>query len=50
MTLHTLPVKPKSLPITLHLDFGGDIPDLWTSYVYWNTSFAGGGEGSAAEE
>ena len=52
MTLLSLPVKPKSLPITVHLNFTGDVPPLWESYVYWNTAFGGDDdrEGNAAEE
>ena len=38
MTLLSTPVKPKSLPITLHLNFGNNIPDAWASYVYWHTA------------
>jgi 5-methylcytosine-specific restriction endonuclease McrA len=38
MTLLSHPQKPKSLPITLHLNFGGPIPDIWAGYVYYNAS------------
>lgn len=38
MTLLSHPAKPKTLPITLHLNFGGPIPDVWASYVYWNAA------------
>ncbi len=36
MSLLSIPQKPKSLPITLHLNFGGEVPDVWAGYVYWN--------------
>jgi 5-methylcytosine-specific restriction endonuclease McrA len=38
MTLMTLPAKPRSLPITVHLNFAGDMPEVWSSYVYWNSA------------
>jgi 5-methylcytosine-specific restriction endonuclease McrA len=39
MTLLSQPMKPKWLPITVHLHFGGTIPEAWASYVYWNTAW-----------
>jgi 5-methylcytosine-specific restriction endonuclease McrA len=37
MRLLSTPSKPKFLPITVHLDLRGDVPDLWSDYVYWQT-------------
>ena len=38
MTMLSQPMKPKWLPITVHLHFGGTIPEAWASYVYWNSA------------
>jgi 5-methylcytosine-specific restriction endonuclease McrA len=38
MVLLSLPVKPKSLPLSAHLDLGGTIPEPWQGYVYWEVS------------
>ena len=38
MTLLSQPSKPKTLPITVHLNFAGDIPEVWSSYVYWHSA------------
>jgi 5-methylcytosine-specific restriction endonuclease McrA len=39
MILLSQPIKPKSLPINLHLNFGSEVPQIWTSYVYWHAPF-----------
>jgi 5-methylcytosine-specific restriction endonuclease McrA len=43
MVLRRKPVKPKSLPIVaMHVDVGDTLPDLWHSYLYWNTALEEG--------
>ncbi len=35
MALLSIPSKPKSLPLTTHLDFGPRVPEVWADYVLW---------------
>jgi 5-methylcytosine-specific restriction endonuclease McrA len=43
MTLLSIPVKPKSLPLTTHLDLGPRVPAAWADYVAWMHPSLGGG-------
>lgn len=36
MALRSVPAKPKSLPLSAHLELGSAIPELWQGYVYWD--------------
>lgn len=49
MTLLSIPVKPKSLPLTTHLDFGPRVPAAWAEYVLWMQPVAVEDEAAVAE-
>lgn len=36
MRLLVKPYKPTTLPMTVHLDLGKNIPEAWRSFVYWH--------------
>lgn len=36
MKLLQKPYKPVTLPMTVHIEFGKNIPEAWRSFIYWH--------------